>query len=93
MSNLIVANFKMNGTHAFIEDWFASFNQNNTPSKDIVLALPATYIAAFRDYGLLLSGQNVSENESGTNPDSKIIARGMKDNFNINLEIFKLTHL
>ena len=65
MSNLIVANFKMNGTHAFIEDWFTSFNPDNTASKGIVVALPAPYISAFRDYGLMLSGQNVSENDSG----------------------------
>ena len=78
MSNLIVANFKMNGTHAFIEDWFTSFNQNNTTSKDIVVALPATYISAFRDYGLLLSGQNVSENESGAFT-SQISAEMLKD--------------
>ena len=78
MSNLIVANFKMNGTHAFIEDWFTSFNQNNTASKDIVVALPAPYISAFRDYGLLLSGQNVSENDSGAFT-SQISAEMLKD--------------
>ena len=78
MSNLIVANFKMNGTHAFIEDWFTSFNQNNTALKDIVVALPAPYISAFRDYGLLLSGQNVSENDSGAFT-SQISAEMLKD--------------
>jgi triosephosphate isomerase len=78
MSNLIVANFKMNGTHAFIEDWFANFNQNDTASKDIVVALPAPYISAFRDYGLMLSGQNVSENESGAFT-SQISAEMLKD--------------
>lgn len=78
MPNLIVANFKMNGTHAFIEDWFSSFNQNDTASKDIVVALPAPYISAFRDYGLLLSGQNVSENDSGAFT-SQISAEMLKD--------------
>jgi len=78
MSNLIVANFKMNGTHAFIEDWFTSFNENNTASKDIVVALPAPYISAFRDYGLMLSGQNVSENESGAFT-SQVSAEMLKD--------------
>jgi triosephosphate isomerase len=78
MSSLIVANFKMNGTHAFIEDWFANFNQNDTASKDIVVALPAPYISAFRDYGLMLSGQNVSENESGAFT-SQISAEMLKD--------------
>ena len=78
MPNLIVANFKMNGTHAFIEDWFTSFNENNTASKDIVVALPAPYISAFRDYGLLLSGQNVSENEPGAFT-SQISAEMLKD--------------
>ena len=78
MSNLIVANFKMNGTHAFIEDWFTSFNENNTASKGIVVALPAPYISAFRDYGLMLSGQNVSENESGAFT-SQVSAEMLKD--------------
>ena len=78
MSNLIVANFKMNGTHAFIEDWFTSFNENNTASKDIVVALPAPYISTFRDYGLMLSGQNVSENESGAFT-SQVSAEMLKD--------------
>jgi len=78
MSNLIVANFKMNGTHAFIEDWFTSFNENSTASKDIVVALPAPYISAFRDYGLMLSGQNVSENESGAFT-SQVSAEMLKD--------------
>ena len=41
MSNLIVANFKMHGSHAFIEDWFTNFNQNKTSSHDVVVALPA----------------------------------------------------
>jgi triosephosphate isomerase len=68
----------MNGTHAFIEDWFANFNQNDTASKDIVVALPAPYISAFRDYGLMLSGQNVSENESGAFT-SQISAEMLKD--------------
>ena len=78
MSNLIVANFKMNGTHAFIEDWFTSFNEDNTASKDIVVALPAPYISAFRDYGLMLSGQNVSEKESGAFT-SQVSAEMLKD--------------
>ncbi len=78
MSNLIVANFKMNGTHAFIEDWFTSFNPDNTASKGIVVALPAPYISAFRDYGLMLSGQNVSENESGAFT-SQVSAEMLKD--------------
>jgi len=78
MSNLIVANFKMNGTHAFIEDWFTSFNENNTASKGIVVALPAPYISTFRDYGLMLSGQNVSENESGAFT-SQVSAEMLKD--------------
>ena len=78
MSNLIVANFKMHGSHAFIEDWFTNFNQNKTNSHDVVVALPATYIAAFRDYGIMLSGQNVSVYESGAFT-SQISAEMLKD--------------
>ena len=78
MSNLIVANFKMHGSHAFIEDWFTNFNQNKTSSHDVVVALPASYIATFRNYGIVLSGQNVSAYESGAFT-SQISAEMLKD--------------
>ena len=78
MSNLIVANFKMHGSHAFIEDWFTNFNQNKTSSHDVVVALPASYIATFRNYGIVLSGQNVSAYESGAFT-SQISAAMLKD--------------
>ena len=78
MTNLIVANFKMHGTNAFIENWFADFTKNSDISKNVVIALPATHIAAFRDYGLVLSGQNVSASESGAFT-SQISAKMLKD--------------
>ena len=78
MPNLIVANFKMHGSHAFIEDWFTNFNQNKTSSHDVVVALPASYIASFRNYGIMLSGQNVSAYESGAFT-SQISAEMLKD--------------
>ena len=65
MSKLIVANFKMHGTHAFIENWFTEYTENNKILKDMVIALPSIYLASFRDYGFTLSGQNVSSQESG----------------------------
>ena len=78
MTNLIVANFKMHGTNAFIENWFADFTKNLDISKNVIIALPATHIAAFRDYGLVLSGQNVSASESGAFT-SQISAKMLKD--------------
>ena len=78
MTNLIVANFKMHGTNAFIENWFADFTKNTDISKNVIIALPATHIAAFRDYGLVLSGQNVSASESGAFT-SQISAKMLKD--------------
>ena len=78
MKNLIVANFKMHGTNAFIENWFADFTKNTDISKNVIIALPATHIAAFRDYGLVLSGQNVSASESGAFT-SQISAKMLKD--------------
>ena len=78
MKNLIVANFKMHGTNAFIENWFADFTKNKDILENVVIALPATHIAAFRDYGLVLSGQNVSANESGAFT-SQISAKMLKD--------------
>ena len=78
MKNLIVANFKMHGTNAFIENWFADFTKNSDISKNMIIALPATHIAAFRDYGLVLSGQNVSASESGAFT-SQISAKMLKD--------------
>lgn len=78
MTNLIVANFKMHGTNAFIENWFADFTKNTDILENVVIALPATHIAAFRDYGLVISGQNVSANESGAFT-SQISAEMLKD--------------
>ena len=78
MTNLIVANFKMHGTNAFIENWFADFTKNTDISKNVIIALPATHIAAFRDYGLVLAGQNVSASESGAFT-SQISAKMLKD--------------
>ena len=78
MTNLIVANFKMHGTNAFIENWFADFTKNSDILKNVIIALPATHIAAFRDYGLVLSGQNVSASESGAFT-SQISAKMLKD--------------
>ena len=78
MSKLIVANFKMHGTQAFIEDWFTNFPLEKALSKHVVVALPATYLASFRDYGLCLSGQNVSSMEKGAFT-SQISAEMLKD--------------
>ena len=78
MTNLIVANFKMHGTNSFIENWFADFTKNTDILENVVIALPATHIAAFRDYGLVISGQNVSANESGAFT-SQISAEMLKD--------------
>ena len=78
MKNLIVANFKMHGTNAFIENWFADFTKNTDILENVVIALPATHIAAFRDYGLVISGQNVSASESGAFT-SQISAKMLKD--------------
>ena len=78
MPKLIVANFKMHGTQAFIEDWFTNFPLEKALSKHVVVALPATYLASFRDYGLCLSGQNVSSMEKGAFT-SQISAEMLKD--------------
>ena len=78
MPKLIVANFKMQGTQAFIEDWFTNFPLEKALSKHVVVALPATYLASFRDYGLCLSGQNVSSMEKGAFT-SQISAEMLKD--------------
>ena len=78
MPKLIVANFKMHGTQAFVEDWFTNFPLEKALSKHVVVALPATYLASFRDYGLCLSGQNVSSKEKGAFT-SQISAEMLKD--------------
>lgn len=78
MSKLIVANFKMHGTHAFIENWFTEYTESNKILKDMVIALPSIYLASFRDYGFTLSGQNVSSQESGAFT-SQISAEMLKD--------------
>ena len=68
----------MHGTQPFIVDWFTNFPLEKALSKHVVVALPATYLASFRDYGLCLSGQNVSSMEKGAFT-SQISAEMLKD--------------
>ena len=44
MPKLIAANFKMNGSFSFIEEWFDAFNKEDTLSNEVIVALPAPYL-------------------------------------------------
>jgi triosephosphate isomerase len=44
MPKLIAANFKMNGSFSFIEEWFDAFNKEDTSSNEVIVALPAPYL-------------------------------------------------
>ena len=44
MPKLIAANFKMNGSISFIEEWFDVFNKEDTSSNEVIVALPAPYL-------------------------------------------------
>ena len=45
MPKLIAANFKMNGSSSFIEEWFNVFNKEDTSSNEVIVALPAPYLS------------------------------------------------
>ena len=64
MSKLVIANFKMNGSKEFIENWVKDFHEENESNKTIIVALPSPYISNFKDSKLILAGQNVSNKSS-----------------------------
>ena len=49
MSKLVIANFKMNGSKEFIENWVKDFHEENESNKTIIVALPSPYLSNFKD--------------------------------------------
>ena len=78
MSKLVIANFKMNGSKDFIESWIKVFFAEQESVNDVVVALPSPYLITFNNRGLTLSGQNVSNEESGAFT-SQLSAEMLKD--------------
>lgn len=78
MSKLVIANFKMNGSKDFIESWIKHFSAEEESTNEILVALPSPYLTMFQNKGLSLSGQNVSNKESGAFT-SQISAQMLKD--------------
>ena len=78
MSKLVIANFKMNGSKEFIENWVKDFNEENESHKTIIVALPSPYLSNFKDSNLNLAGQNVSNQSSGAFT-SQLSAQMLKD--------------
>ena len=78
MTKLVIANFKMNGSKDFIESWIKDFFLEQESASDVVVALPSPYLIIFNDRGLTLSGQNVSNEESGAFT-SQLSAQMLKD--------------
>ena len=78
MSKLVIANFKMNGSKDFIESWIKEFFAEQESVNDVVVALPSPYLITFNNRGLTLSGQNVSNEESGAFT-SQLSAEMLKD--------------
>ena len=78
MTKLVIANFKMNGSKDFIESWIKDFFLEQESANDVVVALPSPYLIIFNDRGLTLSGQNVSNEESGAFT-SQLSAQMLKD--------------
>ena len=78
MPKLVIANFKMNGSREFIENWMNDFSAEKKSSNEILVALPSPYLFIFNGKGLALSGQNVSNKESGAFT-SQLSAKMLKD--------------
>lgn len=78
MSKLVIANFKMNGSKDFIESWIIDFFAEQKSADNVIVALPSPYLLIFNDRGLTLSGQNVSNEESGAFT-SQLSAEMLKD--------------
>ena len=78
MSKLVIANFKMNGSQDFIESWIEDFFTEEESTNEILVALPSTYLMIFKNSGLTLAGQNVSNEKSGAFT-SQLSAKMLKD--------------
>ena len=78
MSKLVIANFKMNGSRDFIESWIKDFFAEQELANSIIVALPSPYLLTFNNRGLTLSGQNVSNEDSGAFT-SQLSAEMLKD--------------
>tara|TARA_B100000287_G_scaffold258284_1_gene242787 strand:- start:334 stop:1020 length:687 start_codon:yes stop_codon:yes gene_type:complete len=66
MSKIIIANFKMNGTRPFINQWFSKFLEETNTLNKVIVALPTPYLASFSDCNISIAGQNVSSFDSGS---------------------------
>ena len=78
MSKLVIANFKMNGSKEFIENWAKDFHEEKESNKTIIVALPSLYLSNFKDSNFNLAGQNVSNQSSGAFT-SQLSAQMLKD--------------
>ena len=78
MSKLVIANFKMNGSQDFIKSWIEDFFTEEESTNEILVALPSTYLMIFKNSGLTLAGQNVSNEKSGAYT-SQLSAKMLKD--------------
>ena len=78
MSKLVIANFKMNGSKEFIENWAKDFHEEKESNKIIIVALPSVYLSNFKDSNFNLAGQNVSNQSSGAFT-SQLSAQMLKD--------------
>ena len=78
MSKLVIANFKMNGSQDFIKSWIEDFFTEEESTNEILVALPSTYLMIFKNSGLTLAGQNVSNEKSGAFT-SQLSAKMLKD--------------
>ncbi len=78
MSKLVIANFKMNGSKEFIENWAKDFHEEKESNKTIIVALPSVYLSNFKDSNFNLAGQNVSNQSSGAFT-SQLSAQMLKD--------------
>ena len=78
MSKIVIANFKMNGSKDFIESWINDFFVEEESVNSIIVALPSPYLLTFNTRGLTLSGQNVSNEDSGAFT-SQLSAEMLKD--------------
>ena len=78
MSKLVIANFKMNGSKEFIENWAKDFHEEKESNKTIIVALPSLYLSNFKDSNFNLAGQNVSNQTSGAFT-SQLSAQMLKD--------------
>ena len=62
---LVAGNWKLNGSDSLVEEMSSALSEAELSSTDVVVCVPAPYLAKFQSRGFGVGAQDVSEHDSG----------------------------